>query len=87
MAVRFHLPAKIYDHQNASDGVERGNIVGWRQELSSALAGSPLVLGATMDERSILGSTVALFGWAIAGACALLAGTIYLVFLKGKKGR
>lgn len=86
MAVRFHLPAKIYDHKNASDGVERGNIVGWRQELSAALSGNPLVFGATMDERSILGSTVALFGWAIASALALLAGALYLAFRQGKKG-
>jgi hypothetical protein len=86
MAVRFHLPAKIYDHRNAADGVERGNILGWREGLSAALDGQPLELGATMDERSILGSTVALFGWAIAGALALLGGTLYLVFRKGKKG-
>jgi hypothetical protein len=87
MAVRFHLAAKIYDHRNASDGVERGNILGWRQELSAALAGNPLVLGATMAERSILGSTVALFGWAIAAALALLGGSLYLAFRTGRRPR
>src|SRR5687768_8672351 len=25
MAVRFHLPSKVYEHKNAMDGVERGN--------------------------------------------------------------
>jgi len=86
MAVRFHLPSKIYDHKNAADGVERGNIVGWRQDVAAALGGSALAFGATMDERSILGSTVTLFAWAIAGALALLGGALYLTFRKGKKG-
>jgi hypothetical protein len=84
MAVRFHLPAKIYDHRNAADGVERGNIVGWRQTTAEALDGGVLPLGATMDSRSILGSTVALFAWSIAGALALLCGALYLVFRKGR---
>jgi hypothetical protein len=39
-----------------------------------------------MDERSILGSTVTLFAWAIAGALALLGGALYLAFRKGTKG-
>lgn len=86
MAVRFHLPSKLYEHKNATDGVERGNIVGWRQDVAAALGGSALAFGATMDERSILGSTVTLFAWAIVGALALLAGALYLAFRIGKKG-
>ncbi len=31
MAVRFHLPSKVFGHKNAADGVERGNILGWRE--------------------------------------------------------
>jgi hypothetical protein len=85
MALRFHLPSRIYEHRNASDGVERGNIVSWRQDVSAALGGEAVAFGASMDERSILGSTVTLFAWAIAGALAILAGGLYLAFRKGKK--
>jgi len=85
MAVRFHLPSKIYDHRNAAEAVERGNILSWRQDVDAALAGHALLFGATMDSRSILGSTVKLFAWAIAGALGLLAGAILLAVRKGKR--
>ena len=85
LAVRFHLPSKVYDHQNAFAGVERGNIVGWRQELRQGLAGEALDFGATLDRHSILWSTVGLFGGAIALALAMLGTVLCFAFLKGKK--
>ena len=84
MAVRFHLPSRIYQHKNAPLGVERGNIVGWREDVAEGLDGHPLEIGATMDSRSILGSTVALFATAILAALALLAAAIALVLRRGK---
>lgn len=87
MAVRFHLPAKVYEHKNAFEGVERGNIVGWRQDVAHALDGGRLEFGALMDQRSILGSTVLLFGGAIVLALALLALGLYAVFRKGHRER
>jgi hypothetical protein len=84
MAVRFHLPSKVYAHQNATGGVERGNIVGWRQDVAAGLKGAPLHVGATLDPRSILWSTVSLFGAAIAIAVVILGGTVYLVARKGR---
>jgi hypothetical protein len=87
MAVRFHLPAKVYEHRNAADGVERGNIVAWRQELRAALGGASLSFGALMDRRSILWSTVGLFVVAIAGALATLAAALYWFFRRGMKTR
>jgi hypothetical protein len=85
MAVRFHLPSKVYEHRNAADGVERGNIVAWRQEVAQGLDGRPLAFGAVMDERSILLSTVVLFGAAILLALALLGGALYAVARRGRK--
>ena len=85
MAVRFHLPAKVYSHKNAFAGVERGNIVGWRQEVAQALEGGALEFGADMSGRSILWSTVTLFAVAIAGGLGLLAGALYVVFRKGRR--
>lgn len=85
MAVRFHLPSKIYSHRNAFAGVERGNIVGWRETVAEGLAGRPLEMGAVMDRRSILLSTVGLFAAAIAAAVALLAGIVWWVVRKGRR--
>ena len=85
LAVRFHLPSKVYLHENAAEGVERGNIVSWRQDVARALDGQPLAFGAMMDDRSILFSTVVLFGSAIALAALILAAAFYLVARKGRK--
>jgi len=85
MAVRFHLPSKIYRHENAADGVERGNILGWRQEVGAALRGGELAFGAVMDRRSIFYSTVGLFAGAVALALALLVVMVYIVRRKGRR--
>ncbi len=85
MAVRFHLPSKVYGHRNAADGVERGNIVGWRQSVAKAREGGTLELGAEMDTRSILISTVLLFGTAIAVALAILFSIFWAVVRRGKR--
>jgi len=83
MAVRFHLPSKVYEHRNAMDGVERGNIVGWRQDVRGALAGGSLDFGALIDRRSILVSTIGLFAAAIVLALSILAGLILWVRRRG----
>ena len=85
MAVRFHLPSKVYSHRNAFAGVERGNIVGWRENVTEGLAGRPLDLGALIDRRSILMSTVGLFATAIAVALVLLAAALYWVVRAGRR--
>ena len=85
MAVRFHLPSKVYGHKNAFDGVERGNIVSWRQEVREALAGGRLEVGASMDQRSILGSTMILFATAIALAIAILTVVLLVVRRRGRR--
>lgn len=85
MAVRFHLPSKVYEHKNADGGVERGNIVGWRQEVTQGLAGRRLEFGAIMGARSILWSTVGLFGLSIVGGLGVLALALYLAFRRGRR--
>lgn len=85
MAVRFHLPSKVYGHRRAADGVERGNILGWRQETAAALDGGRLEFGAEMDERSILSSTVMLFAGAVVLAVLLLAVGLWAVARQGRK--
>jgi hypothetical protein len=85
LAARFHLPSKVYEHRNAADGVERGNILSWRREVAAATDGSPLEFGAVMDDRSILFSTVLLFGGAIVLALLLLAAAFALVARRGRR--
>lgn len=85
MAVRFHLPSKVFEHKNADGGVERGNIVGWRQEVTQALGGGRLEFGALMGSRSILWSTVGLFAVTIVGGVGLLALGLYVAFRKGRR--
>jgi hypothetical protein len=85
MAVRFHLPSKIYWHENAHGGVERGNILSWRQPVADGLAGHELAFGAVMDRRSIFYSTVGLFAGAVLAALAMLAAIVYLVRRKGQR--
>jgi hypothetical protein len=85
MAVRFHLPSKVYTHRNAFGGVERGNIVAWRQDVTSALRDGRLEVGATMDERSILLSTIKLFATAILLAAIILTAAIYFTFRRGAR--
>ncbi len=84
MAVRFHLPSKVFEHKNAVDGVERGNIVSWRQDVAQGLGGRPLEFGALMGARSILWSTVGLFALAIVAGLGVLALALYLAFRRGR---
>jgi hypothetical protein len=85
LAVRFHLPSKIFWHQNAHGGVERGNIVGWRQDVAQGLHGRPLEFAVLMDRRSILLSTVGIFAAAIVGGLALIGGAVYWVMRTGRR--
>jgi hypothetical protein len=87
MAVRFHLPSKVYGHRNAFAGVERGNIVGWRETVVEGLAGRPLDVGAQVDRRSILFSTVTLFAIAIVMALGLLGAIMAWVVREGRRAR
>lgn len=87
MAVRFHLPSKVYSHRNAFAGVERGNIVAWRETVAEGLAGRPLEVGALIDRRSILRSTIGLFAIAIVLALGILATVLWWVVRKGRKAR
>jgi hypothetical protein len=85
MAVRFHLPSRIYSHRRAAAGVERGNIVSWRQDTADALDGGRLEFGAVMDERSILFSTVMLFAGAVVLAVVLLAVALWALVRRGRR--
>lgn len=85
IAVRFHLPSKVYRHRNAAFGVERGNILGWLLETKDALRGGRIEFGAEMDERSILSSTVMLFAGAVVLAAAIVGLGLWAVVRRGRR--
>lgn len=87
MAVRFHLPSEIFEHKNAFEGVERGNILSWRQELRRGLSGSPVEFGATMGTKSVLSATLGLFALAILTGLAFMGGVLYLFARRGRRER
>ena len=84
MAVRFHLPSEIFEHRNAFQGVERGNIVSWRQDLHRGLTGSPIDFGATMGSTSVLSATLGLFGLAILTGLAIMGAALYFFARRGR---
>jgi len=62
VAVRLHLPSEILFHNSPTRKTERGNIVVWEQPLAERQKGTPLEVQVTMQNRSILFRTLALFG-------------------------
>lgn len=85
MAVRFHLPSEIFDHRNATAGVERGNILSWRQELRVGLSGAPIDFGATLGTRSVLSATLGLFGLALLAGIGIIAVLLFVVTRRGRR--
>lgn len=85
VAFRFHLPAKVYEHRNAVDGLERGNILSWRSTVAEALAGRPLEFGFLAGDSSIFRSTVGLFAAAVIIGLGLLGLALYLTARRGRR--
>ena len=82
VALRMHIPSEILFHN--ADGVQRGNILEWDQPLAARLEGEALDLQVNMEPRSILYSTLLLFGGTILAAAATFAIVIWLIARKGR---
>jgi len=61
VAFRMHVPSEILFH-NTGDDIQRGNILEWEQPLTERLGGAPLELQVRMEQKSILYTTLQLFG-------------------------
>ena len=85
-AVRFrvHVPSEIPFH-NSPGGVERGNILSWDQPLSARAAGTPLDIEFQMEPRSILYSTLLLFGGTILAAACAFGVAIWFFVKRGRR--
>jgi hypothetical protein len=82
VSFRMHIPSEILFHN--AEGVQRGNILEWTQPLSARLAGDGLDLQVNMEPRSILYSTLLLFGATVVAAAATFAIVIWLIVRKGR---
>jgi hypothetical protein len=83
VSFRIHVPSEILFHNN-TEGPQRGNILEWEQPLEARLKGEELSLQVNMEPRSILYSTLLLFGATIVAAAATFAIAIWLVVRKGR---
>jgi hypothetical protein len=77
-AFRLHLPSKITYHNTGRD-VGRGNILVWEQSLAERLRSVPIVLDARMEARSILYTTLWLFGVTFLAVAVVFGGVIWWV--------
>ena len=82
VSFRVHVPSEILYHN--TDGVQRGNILEWDQPLSARLKGEVLALQVNMEPRSILYSTLLLFGATVVAAALTFAVAIWLIARKGR---
>lgn len=82
VAFRMHIPSEILYHN--AEGVQRGNILEWDQPLTARLNGEALDLQVNMEPRSILYSTLLLFGGTVLAAAATFAIVIWLIARKGR---
>ena len=85
VAFRMHLPSEISYHNAPSRTVQRGNILEWEQPLQERLKGAPLDIQAHMATRSILYSTLLLFGATIVAAAAAFALVIWIIKRSGNR--
>jgi hypothetical protein len=82
VSFRMHIPSEILYHN--AGGVQRGNILEWEQPLTARLEGNALDLQVNMEPRSILYSTLLLFGGSALAAAATFAIVIWLIARKGR---
>ena len=87
VAFRLHLPSKIAYHNAGVQNFKRGNILVWEQTLGARLRGTPLVLDARMQTRSILYRTLLLFGATFLAVAATFAIVIVAVLRGGRSDR
>jgi hypothetical protein len=81
---RMHIPSVIAFHNAPSKTVERGNILEWEQPLVDRLKGVPLDVEVNMEPKSILYTTLLLFGSAIMLAALAFGVVIWQVSRHGR---
>lgn len=84
VAVRLHFPSKVSFH-NSTGGIERGNIISWERRVDDHFDSTPLVVDARFERRSVLATTVAVLGTAIAAVLLSVASILLWMVRKGRR--
>jgi hypothetical protein len=84
VAFRMHIPSIIPFHNAPSREVRRGNIVEWEQPLVERITGANIEIEVHMEPKSILYSTLILFGTTILAALVTFALVIWWVARRGR---
>jgi hypothetical protein len=91
VAFKLHLPSRVIEHNvrrldvDEPGDLERGNILTWEQRLTDRRAGKPVAIDVTMNAKSILYTTLWLFGGAFVAAVSVLALVVWLTVRRGRK--
>ena len=80
---RVHVPSRIANN-NSPEPVQRGNILEWDQSLADRLRSVPLDLQIDMEPKSILYSTLLLFGGTIIAAAITFTAVLWWVARRGR---
>jgi hypothetical protein len=81
---RLHLPSRVLFH-NSPTGIERGNILVWRQPLAGRLRGEPVELRVQLEASSILFTTLVLFASTVAAVALTAAIAIWWIARRGRE--
>jgi hypothetical protein len=84
VAFRLHIPSRIVFHSAGPGNPKRGNILAWEQPLAERLRGTPLALDARIEPRSILYSTLLLFGGTFAAVAMMFGVLIWWILRAGR---
>jgi hypothetical protein len=84
VAFRLHIPSRIVFHNAGQGNPKRGNILAWEQPLAERLRSTPLTLDARIEPRSILYSTLLLFGGTFAAVAMMFAVVIWWILRAGR---
>ena len=85
VAFRIHVPSKVEYHNAGAPNLRRGNILVWEQPLPDRLKGTPLVLEAKVQTKSILYRTLWLFAGTGLAVALMFVVVIWLIVRRGAK--
>lgn len=83
VAFRVHVPSRIVYHNAGPNNPKRGNILDWEQPLANRLRGEALALDARMESKSILYTTLYLFGATAAAVAVMFALLLWWIVRRG----
>jgi hypothetical protein len=81
---RAHFPSPVQSH-NSPTGVERGNVITWKESLVEFDRGGNLHLEAHFARRTVFEQTLILLGASVALVILLIAGSVFVIYRKGRR--